>query len=138
MAGLVAITAGPTMVDHFWAVIIGAIGGLVSSGGIKLLEKLKIDDVVGAVPVHLFAGIWGTLAVCIASGGDILVQLLGVVAIGIFVFGVSWPIWKLFAVLPFLRVRVSERVERLGQDAAELGMEAYPEFVLMPEMDDED
>ena len=138
LAGLVAITAGPTMVDHFWAVIIGAIGGLVSSGGIKLLEKLKIDDVVGAVPVHLFAGIWGTLAVCIASGGDFLVQLLGVVAIGVFVFGVSWPIWKLFAVLPFLRVRVSERVERLGQDAAELGMEAYPEFVLMPEMDDED
>ena len=138
LAGLVAITAGPTFVDHFWAVIIGAIGGLVSSGGIKLLEKLKIDDVVGAVPVHLFAGVWGTLAVCIASGGNILVQLLGVVAIGVFVFGVSWPIWKLFAVLPFLRVRVSERVERLGQDAAELGMEAYPEFVLMPEMDDED
>ena len=138
LAGLVAITAGPGFVDHFWAVIIGAIGGLVSSGGIKMLEKLHLDDVVGAVPVHLFAGVWGTLAVCIASDGVFWVQLVGIVAIGAFVFGVSWPIWKLFALIPGLGARVPETVERLGQDAAELGMEAYPEFVLMPEMDDDE
>ena len=138
LAGLVAITAGPGIVDHFWAVIIGAIGGLVSSGGIKMLEKLHLDDVVGAVPVHLFAGIWGTLAVCIAAGGVFWVQLVGIAAIGAFVFGVSWPIWKMFDLVPFLGARVPETVERLGQDAAELGMEAYPEFVLMPEMDDDE
>ena len=138
LAGLVAITAGPGIVDHYWAVIIGAIGGLVSSGGIKMLEKLHLDDVVGAVPVHLFAGIWGTLAVCIAGGGVFWVQLVGIAAIGAFVFGVSWPIWKMFDLVPFLGARVPETVERLGQDAAELGMEAYPEFVLMPEMDDDE
>ena len=138
LAGLVAITAGPTMVDHFWAVIIGAIGGLVSSGGIKLLEKIKVDDVVGAVPVHLFAGIWGTLAACIAAGGNILTQIMGILAIGVFVFAVSWILWKAFDLIPFLGARVSRQVEQLGQDSAELGMEAYPEFVLMPDDMDDD
>ena len=145
LAGLVAITAAPDFASPHWlAVVIGAIGGIVSSLGNKLLEKLKIDDVVGAVPVHLFAGIWGTLAVCITAGNivdigqQLWVQAVGIVAIGVFVFVVSFGLWKLFAVVPFLGVRVSEQVERLGQDAAELGMEAYPEFVLMPEMDDED
>ncbi len=138
LAGLVAITAGPTMVDHFWAVIIGAIGGLVSSGGIKLLEKVKVDDVVGAVPVHLFAGIWGTLAACIAAGGNILTQIMGILAIGVFVFAVSWILWKAFDLIPFLGARVSRQVEQLGQDSAELGMEAYPEFVLMPDDMDDD
>ena len=138
LAGLVAITAGPTMVDHFWAVIIGAIGGLVSSGGIKLLEKLKVDDVVGAVPVHLFAGIWGTLAACIAAGGNIVTQLIGILAIGAFVFATSWVLWKVFALIPKLGARVSRQVEQLGQDTAELGMEAYPEFVLMPDDMDDD
>ena len=138
LAGLVAITAGPTMVDHFWAVIIGAVGGLVSSGGIKLLEKVKVDDVVGAVPVHLFAGIWGTLAACIAAGGNILTQIMGILAIGVFVFAVSWILWKAFDLIPFLGARVSRQVEQLGQDSAELGMEAYPEFVLMPDDMDDD
>ena len=139
LAGLVAITAGPTMVDHFWAVIIGAIGGLICSGGIKLLEKLKVDDVVGAVPVHLFAGIWGTLAACIAAGGNILTQIIGILAIGAFVFAVSWVLWKVFDLIPKLGARVSRQVEQMGQDTAELGMEAYPEFVLMPEdMNDEE
>ena len=136
IAGLVSITAGPDFVDHYWAVIIGAIGGLVCTAGIKLLEKLRLDDVVGAVPAHLFAGIWGTLAVCIAAGGDFGVQLLGIVTIGAFVFAVSWVLWR--ALDMTVSVRVPPRVERLGQDSAELGIEAYPEFVLMPEADDEE
>ncbi len=136
IAGLVAITAGPNIVDPYWAVIIGAIGGVVCTAGIKVLEKLKLDDVVGAVPAHLFTGIWGTLAVCIAAGGSLGVQLIGVVAIGLFVFGVSWLVWKALAMT--IGVRVSPQVERLGQDSGELGIEAYPEFVLMPEEDDED
>ena len=136
LAGLVAVTAGPDFVDHYWALIIGAIGGVICSVGIKLMEKLKIDDVVGAVPVHLFAGIWGTLAVCITSGGHFVTQLVGVLAIGVFVFGVSLLAWFLLGKL--IGVRVSQRVEELGQDAMELGIEAYPEFMVIPDPDEHD
>ena len=136
IAGLVAITAGPDIVEHYWAVIIGAIGGGVCTAGIKLLEIVKLDDVVGAVPAHLFSGIWGTLAVCIVGGGNFGVQLLGVVAVGVFVFAISYLLWRLLEAT--LSVRVSRQVERLGQDVGELGIEAYPEFVLMPEEQDED
>ncbi|MDD9989281.1 MAG: ammonium transporter [Spirochaetaceae bacterium] len=136
IAGLVSITAGPDITSHVWAVIIGAIGGIVCTAAIKLLEKMKLDDVVGAVPAHLFAGVWGTLAVCIAAGGNFGVQLLGVVAVGAFVFVVSLVAWKIVDAL--LGARVTKKVEQLGQDAAELKIEAYPEFVLMPEEDDEE
>ena len=136
IAGLVSITAGPDITSHVWAVIIGAIGGIVCTAAIKLLEKMKLDDVVGAVPAHLFAGVWGTLAVCIAAGGNFGVQLLGIVAIGAFVFVVSLVAWKVVDAL--LGARVSKKVEQLGQDVAELKIEAYPEFVLMPEEDDEE
>ena len=90
IAGLVAITAGPDIVDHYWAIVIGAIGAILCTGGIKLMETMKLDDVVGAVPAHLVAGVWGTLAVCIAAGGSIVTQLVGIVAIGAFVFAASW------------------------------------------------
>ena len=136
IAGLVSITAGPDITSHLWAVIIGAIGGIICTVAIKLLEKMKLDDVVGAVPAHLFAGVWGTLAVCIAAGGNFGVQLLGVVSVGAFVFVVSLVLWKVIDVL--LGVRVTKQVEQLGQDVAELKIEAYPEFVLMPEEDDEE
>ena len=89
IAGLVSITAGPDIVDHYWAVIIGAIGGLICTGGLKLLEMVKLDDDVGAIPAHLFAGIWGTLAVCIAAGGQVHIQLMGIAAIGAFAFAAS-------------------------------------------------
>ena len=134
IAGLVAITAGPDIVDHYWAIFIGAVGGVVCTAGIRLMESMKLDDVVGAVPAHLFAGVWGTLAVCIAAGGNFVVQLVGVVAIGAFVFLVSWVLW--LALEKTLGVRVSRSVEELGQDTAELGIEAYPEFILMPDQDD--
>ena len=136
IAGLVSITAGPDIVDHYWAVIIGAIGAVLCTAGIKLLEKVKLDDVVGAIPAHLFAGIWGTIAVCIAGGGNLGVQLIGIVAIGAFVFVTSWVLWRVIAMT--LSVRVSRQVEQLGQDVGELGIDAYPEFVLMPEEDDEE
>ena len=134
IAGLVSITAGPDIVDHYWAIIIGAIGGVVCTAGMKLLETIRIDDVVGAIPAHLFAGVWGTLAVCIAGGGDFVPQLVGVLAIGAFVFGVSWVLW--FALDKLISARVSPTVEQLGQDVSELGIEAYPEFVVMPDADD--
>ena len=135
LAGLVSITAGPDIVPHVWSVLIGIIGGAICTGGIKLLEIVKVDDVVGAVPVHLFAGVWGTIAVCIAAGGNFVTQIIGILSIGAFVFALSWIVW--FAIEKTIGVRVSENTERLGQDAAELGMESYPEFVLMPEMDDD-
>ena len=135
LAGLVAITAGPDIVDHYWAVVIGAVGGAICVGAIRLMEMVKLDDVVGAIPAHLFAGVWGTLAVCIAAGGQFHIQLLGVVSIGAFVFGTSYLLW--FGLKKTVGLRVSPSVERLGQDTAELGIEAYPEFVLMPEPDDE-
>ena len=133
IAGLVAITAGPDIVSHQWAIVIGGIGGLVSTAGVKLLENLKIDDVVGAVPAHLFAGIWGTLAVCIAGGAKFSVQLIGILAIGAFVFGVSLVVWKVLDMT--MKARVTPNVEELGQDVAELGIEAYPEFMIMPDND---
>ena len=143
IAGLVSITAGPDIFEpvigipaHLWAIIIGAIGGILCTAGLKLLEKLRIDDVVGAVPAHLFAGVWGTLAVCIAAGGTFHVQLIGIVTIGAFVFTTSWLVWRLVDMT--LGARVSRQVEELGQDSGELGIEAYPEFVLMPEEFDEE
>ena len=134
IAGLVSITAGPDIVDHYWAVIIGAVGGVIIVVGIKLLENLKVDDVVGAIPAHLFAGVWGTMAVCIAAGGNFMVQLTGVLAVGAYVFLVSMAVW--YAIEKTIGVRVSAAVEEVGQDSAELGIESYPEFVLMPDTED--
>ncbi len=136
IAGLVAITAGPSFVDHYWAIIIGAIGAVLCTMGLKLLEKLRIDDVVGAIPAHLFAGIWGTLAVSITAGANLGVQLLGVVTVGAFVFAVSLLVW--WGIDKLVHLRVSTDIERLGQDAGELGIESYPEFVLMPEEEYQD
>ena len=133
IAGLVSITAGPDLIGHYWAIVIGAIGAVICTAAIKLLEKLKVDDVVGAVPAHLFAGAWGTIATTIAAGADIGVQLLGVVSIGAFAFVTSWLTWM--AIEKTMGARVSRKVEEMGQDVAELGIDAYPEFVLMPERD---
>jgi len=131
IAGLVAITAGPTMVEHQWAILIGAVGGVIAVFGHRVLDLFKIDDVVGAIPAHLFAGIWGTLAVCLAAGGTLWIQLTGILAIGAYVFVVSWIIW--FVLDRFVGLRVSDQTEQLGQDVVELGIEAYPEFVSIPE-----
>ena len=131
IAGLVAITAGPNVNEHWWAIIIGAIGGVLCTAGIKWLEKLKIDDVVGAVPAHLLCGAWGTLAASIAAGAQLGVQIVGILAVGAFAFIASYIVWRLIDMT--VGLRVSKQVERMGQDSGELGIEAYPEFVLMPE-----
>ena len=136
IGGLVSITAGPDFVDHYWAILIGGIGGVVCVAGMKFMEIVKLDDVVGAVPAHLFAGIWGTLAVCIAAGGNFVTQLVGILAIGAFVFTVSLAVW--FLLDKIMGARVTAKVEELGQDASELGIEAYPEFVVMPDQEDVD
>ena len=130
IAGLVSITAGPDIVEQHWAIIIGAVGGVLCTAGIKLLQVLKIDDGVGAIPAHLVAGMWGTLAVCIVGGGNVGVQLLGILAIGAFVFGASWILW--LGIDKTIKARVSHDVEVLGKDVVELGIEAYPEFRAIP------
>ncbi len=123
---LVAIAAAPGIASHLWAVAIGGIGGVLCLLGIKLLERLRIDDEVGAIPAHLGAGLWGTLAVCIEGGGDPAIQFLGMAAIGGFAFGVSLLAW--LAIDYAVGCRISETAERLGQDAV-LGIESFPEFV---------
>lgn len=133
IAGLVSITAAPDFLNHDLALLVGGIGGAVCVLGMKALEKLKIDDVVGAVSAHLFAGVWGTFAACITVGADFVTQLVGIASIGLFVFGASIAVWLLINLV--LRVRVDPEAEMMGQDATELGIEAYPEFVLMPDED---
>jgi len=127
LAGLVSITAGPLDPTLFGALWIGAVGGVIVVLVVPLLDKLKIDDVVGAIPVHLVAGFWGTFAVPFyTEGTSFVTQIYGFVAIGLFVFLASALIWY---ILKFtMGIRVSEEDEINGLDMAEMGMEAYPEF----------
>ncbi|MGJ8610054.1 MAG: ammonium transporter [Octadecabacter sp.] len=127
LAGLVSITAGPLDPTLFGALWIGAIGGVIVVLAIPMLDKFQIDDVVGAIPVHLLAGIWGTVAVVFyTEGTSIVTQLTGVLAYGVFTFVVSLVLW--FILKAVVGIRVSEEAEIAGLDKAELGMEAYPEF----------
>ncbi len=126
IGGLVAITAGPDVDAHWKAIVIGGIGGALVVFAIPMFDKLRVDDVVGALSAHLVAGIWGTLAVGIFGSGDIGVQLIGVVAIGAFVFVASFVVW--FILKSTVGIRVDEESELNGLDIAEVGMEAYPEF----------
>jgi len=127
LAGLVSITAEPLAPSMFGALWIGAVGGVIVVFAVPFLDKLKIDDVVGAIPVHLFAGIWGTIAVVFYnSDASLVTQLVGIAAYGIFTFVASAILW--FILKATVGIRVSEEAEIAGLDMAELGMEAYPEF----------
>jgi ammonium transporter, Amt family len=126
LAGLVSITAGPDLQNHLLSIIVGGIGGVLVVFAIPLLDKLKIDDVVGAIPVHLVCGIWGTLAVGIFGSGDLVTQIIGIAAVGAFIFITSSVMW--FALKFTMGIRVDEESEVIGQDRSELGLEAYPEF----------
>ncbi len=126
LAGLVAITAGPDVSHAYMAVIIGGVGGAIVVFAVPLLDSLKIDDVVGAIPVHLCAGIWGTLAVGIFGSGEIVSQLTGIVAIGLFTVICSAIVW--LGLKATVGIRISEEEEYNGLDVSELGLEAYPEF----------
>jgi len=126
IAGLVSITAGPDLQNHLWALVVGGIGGVLVVVAIPLIDKLKIDDVVGAISAHLVAGIWGTLAVGIFGGGDLGVQLVGIVAVGAFMVVTTGIVW--LALKHTVGIRVSDEDEHAGLDTVELGLEAYPEF----------
>ena len=127
LAGLVSITAEPLTPSLGAATLIGAVGGVIVVFAVPFLDKLKIDDVVGAIPVHLGAGIWGTLAVTLTNDAASLgVQLYSILVVGVFTFVVSGVIW--FILKATVGIRVSEEAEISGLDTTELGMEAYPEF----------
>ena len=127
LAGLVSITAEPLTPTLGAATLIGGIGGVLVVFAVPFLDKIKIDDVVGAIPVHLFAGIWGTLAVPLTNGdASFGTQITSIVIVGAFTFIVSAIVW--FAIDKIMGIRVSEEDELAGLDSAELGMDAYPEF----------
>lgn len=126
LAGLVSITAEPLAPSLFSSLLIGGVGGVIVVFAVPFLDKLKIDDVVGAIPVHLFAGIWGTLAVAFSGSATFGAQITGILAYGVFTVVTSAILW--FLLKATMGIRVSEEDEINGLDKAELGMEAYPEF----------
>ena len=127
LAGLVGITAGCADVSYLSAVVIGAIAGVIVVFSVAFFDKIKIDDPVGATSVHLVCGIWGTLAVGIFGTGDIVTQLIGILAIGAFTVVFSAIVWTILKVT--LGIRVHQDDELLGLDISEHGMEAYSGFL---------
>ena len=124
IGGLVAITAEPLMPSPLAAILIGAVGGVIVVYGTKLLFSLKIDDVVGAIPAHLFAGIWGTLAVPITNPDTSFgTQFLGVISINVFVFVVALIVWSIMKAT--IGIRLSKEAETKGTDVTETGVIAY-------------
>ena len=124
IGGLVAVTAEPLLPSPFAAILIGAVGGLIVVYGTKLLFSLKIDDVVGAIPAHLFAGIWGTLIVpATNSGANFSTQLIGVLSVNIFVFIVAYIVFS--AIKATIGLRLSKEAETKGTDVTETGVIAY-------------
>ena len=124
LAGLVSITAEPLMPSPLLAIGIGAVGGIIMYYGTNFLNSLKLDDVVGAIPVHMFAGIWGTLVVPLTNpDASYSIQLLGVASVCIFVFVFSY--FVIYLIKNIMGLRISEEAEKLGTDKAEVGVVAY-------------
>jgi len=124
LAGLVAITAEPLTPTPILAIVIGSIGAIIMYFGTKFLEKLKLDDVVGAIPVHMFAGIFGTLVVPMTnSEANFGVQFVGVVTVCVFSFILSYIVFKVMK--QTIGLRISKEAEKLGTDKAEVGVIAY-------------
>ena len=133
LAGLVAITAEPSTPSPLAATLIGGVGGLLVVFSIITLDKLRIDDPVGAISVHGTVGIWGLLAVPITNGDTTFVgQLVGLATIFIWVFVVSFAVWLVLKLV--FGIRVSEEEEYEGVDIGECGLEAYPEFVFQEQV----
>ncbi len=127
LAGLVAITAEPSTPSPLAATLIGAVGGLIVVFSIIALDKIKIDDPVGAISVHGVVGLWGLLAVPLTNDGTTFVgQLVGAATIFVWVFVVSLVVWLVIKLI--MGIRVSEEEEYQGTDIGECGLEAYPEF----------
>ena len=134
LGGLVGITAGADQMGPMDAILIGIIAGIIIVLGISLVDKLKLDDPVGAVAVHLICGIWGTLAVGIfgamAGVDQFLIQLAGVGIVGAFCIGSSFALLYIVKLLSGGSIRVEKEEELKGLDLAEHGMDAYADFRL--------
>ena len=127
LAGLVSITAEPLAPSIGGATLIGAVGGVIVVFAVPMLDKLRIDDVVGAISVHGIAGIWGTIAVVLSNDdASFGAQIIGTVSICLFIFILSLLIWYILDLI--MGIRVSEEDELTGLDTTELGMDAYPDF----------
>ena len=126
LAGLVAITADPLSGSALVSTLVGAVGGVIVYFSILGLDKLKIDDPVGAISVHGVVGIWGVLAVCITGGASVVAQLIGIAVIFGWTFVASYA--AIYAIKKTIGIRVSVKEEHEGQDMEELGLVAYPEF----------
>ena len=128
LGGLVAITAEPLMPSFLWSVSVGLIASVIVFYAVIALDRLKIDDVVGAIPVHLMCGIFGTLIVPVSNNSVAFSsQILGVVAVGVFTLAASFIAWTILKFTLGLRPAVEHEVR--GLDKTEMGMEAYPEFI---------
>lgn len=128
LSGLVAITAGPNYSSMLIALLIGSIGGVLVVLAVPFFDKLKIDDPVGALSVHLVNGIWGTIAVGVFNPEvAITSQLTGVVVIGVFTFLTSYFAWTLIKLAMGIRVTKQQEIE--GIDVSEFGLHSYPEFI---------
>jgi Amt family ammonium transporter len=132
LGGLVGITAGADQMSPMDAILIGAVAGVLIVFAVNLIDKLKLDDPVGAIAVHLACGIWGTLAVGLfgnlASGAQFISQLTGVACYAVFCIATSFLI--IFTLKKTIGIRVSEKEEIEGLDMHEHGMDAYPDFRL--------
>lgn len=127
LGGLVAITAGPDLYDIHTPILIGAIGGALVVFAVPVFDKLRLDDPVGALSVHLVNGIWGTLAVGIfVDNISFMAQLKGVAVVAVFAFSASFIVLYIINKLSSFRADDEAQVE--GMDVAECGVEAYPEF----------
>ncbi|HUF57505.1 MAG TPA: ammonium transporter [Thermohalobaculum sp.] len=127
LAGLVSITAEPLTPSLGAAVLIGGVGGVLVVLAVPMFDRVRVDDVVGAISVHLVAGIWGTLAVVLTNpDATIFGQVASILIVGAFVFAVSAVVWLVLRAT--IGIRVSEEEEMAGLDTSELGLEAYPEF----------
>jgi Amt family ammonium transporter len=126
LGGLVSITAGADLVDIYAPIYIGAIGGVIVVYGVALFDKLKIDDPVGALSVHLLNGIWGTVAVALFADVSLWSQIKGVLVVGLFAF--TGSLLVLFVIDRIIPFRASDDEQQQGLDIEECGVESYPEF----------
>ena len=126
LGGLVSITAGADIFDIYSPIMIGAIGGIIVVIGVSLFDKLKLDDPVGALSVHLLNGIWGTIAVALFADVSLWEQIKGILVVAVFAFSSSFVVLYIFnKIIPF---RAEDDIQLEGLDVNDCGLEAYPEF----------
>jgi Amt family ammonium transporter len=126
LGGLVAVTAGPDLYNIYTPILIGSIGGALVVIAVPLFDKLRLDDPVGALSVHLINGIWGTIAVGIFTEKSLLLQFKGIAVVGVLVFTASFI--TIYVLNKLIQLRADDEEQFEGLDTVECGIESYPEF----------